>query len=320
MIGKIPYSIALIASVTIGTSVLADPITHDFSGTITNFFNVPVIGVEVGTVFTGSFTYDSNLTENIVVVDRFSKYSPATVEVQFTSPSNIQSNLSFNSAIIQIADNFADDGFFLIAGSASGLPFDFNGLAVRDLRVTLIDTSAVVYSDTSLPNEISLVDYNSTLFNINQTLDGTSVDFSSSGFINALEVVASLSLNCAGFGPPMANYPVKAKKNRAFPLKMELFDDNGFELGDSDLVAPPVVQVMFTSASGDPAIDVTGEVLSSGQGSDGNQFVYTDDGIWQFNLKSTNYTAEGKYLLTAISGDDSEYLIDPACVTSFVVQ
>jgi hypothetical protein len=126
--------------------------------------------------------------------------------------------------------------------------------------------------------------------------------------------------NCVGFESPMAEYPVKAKKNRAFPLKMELFDSDGFELTETQIAAPPVVQVMFTAEGGATAIDVSDDVLSSGQGSEGNQFAFTEEGIWQFNLKSSSYTAPGIYLVMAVSGDESEYVIEPACVTSFVIE
>ena len=124
-------------------------------------------------------------------------------------------------------------------------------------------------------------------------------------------------LSCVGFAAPMANHPVKAKKNRVFPLKMELFDENGFEVTGADLIAAPVVEVIFNPATED-AYDVSNDVLSAGHGTDGNQFEFTNDGIWQFNLKSTNYSAEGTYDVTVVSGDDSEYVIDPSCVTSFI--
>ena len=136
--------------------------------------------------------------------------------------------------------------------------------------------------------------------------------------VDTLEVTVT-DYSCSGFGAPMATYPVKAKKNRVFPLKFELFDEAGFELSDSDITASPVVQVIFTPLNGVP-IDVTASALSSGAGSEGNQFDYVDEGNWQFNLKSSNYTAEGEYLVTAVSGDESEYTIDPACITSFAIE
>ena len=115
----------------------------------------------------------------------------------------------------------------------------------------------------------------------------------------------------------MDNYPVKTKKNRVFPLKMELFDADGFALTDLDLAAAPVVEVMFTSIEGGDAVDVTDDLLSVGKASEGNQFVF-EDGIWQFKLSSKGYSASGTYVVTAISGDELEYVIDPSCVTSFV--
>lgn len=140
------------------------------------------------------------------------------------------------------------------------------------------------------------------------------------GSVDSIQDLSIPIVMCEGFESPMSTYPVRAKKNRVFPLKMELFDGDGFELEGGDLIAPPVVQVVFASASGDPAIDVSDHALSSGLGSDGNQFEFTDDGIWQFNLKSKNYSASGEYLVTVMSGDESEYVIDPACVTSFQVK
>jgi hypothetical protein len=127
-------------------------------------------------------------------------------------------------------------------------------------------------------------------------------------------------LSCLGFNPPMANYPVKAKKNRVFPLKMQLFDADGFEVTGADVAAAPLVEVMFTAAGEQSAVDVTDDLLNVGHGFDGNQFEYTEDGLWQFNLKSTNYSAPGEYAVTAIPGDDGEYSIDPLCVTSFLVE
>lgn len=146
-------------------------------------------------------------------------------------------------------------------------------------------------------------------------------DLISLGLDMYVEVALSAPIvSCSGFEAPMANYPVKAKKNRAFPLKFELYDSSGHEVMGVDLNSAPVIQVIFTSANGGAAIDVTDDALSSGQGTDGNQFVFTEDGKWQFNLKSNNYTAEGEYLVSAIAGDEAEYTIDPTCVTSFVVE
>jgi len=123
--------------------------------------------------------------------------------------------------------------------------------------------------------------------------------------------------SCVGFDPPMHNPPVKAKKNKALPLKAELADENGDPIADLDVASPPVVQVTYVPAVGS-AVDVSADAVSSGKGTDGNQFEFGDD-KWQFNLKIVNYTASGTYTVSMTSGDTSEYSIDPTCTTSFVI-
>lgn len=126
------------------------------------------------------------------------------------------------------------------------------------------------------------------------------------------------ALTCQGFAAPMANHPVIAKKNRVFPLKMELFDEGDIAQTDVELAAAPVVTVTFSSGVGETGI-YTGDLLSVGHGSDGNQFDFTDDEIWQFNLKSKGL-APGTYEVTVDSGDIEEYVIDTSCVTSFIIK
>ena len=50
--------------------------------------------------------------------------------------------------------------------------------------------------------------------------------------------------------------------------------------------------MLFDSSFGgaDP-IDVTAEALPAGLGTEGNQFGFTDEKKWQFNLNTKNYTA-----------------------------
>ena len=127
-------------------------------------------------------------------------------------------------------------------------------------------------------------------------------------------------MTCSGFEPPMANHPVTVKKNRALPLKAEVFNADGFALTDTDLTAAPVVQVWFDSGEGGDAIDVTDDVLSVGQGDEGNQFVFTEGDRWQFNLSTKNYTSPGTYTVLMETGDSSEYVLEPTCMTEFVIK
>jgi hypothetical protein len=85
-----------------------------------------------------------------------------------------------------------------------------------------------------------------------------------------------------------------------------------------DIIALPVIQVFFASGVG-PAVDVTDQALSAGQGTPGNQFVFSGS-KWQFNLETKNYTAAGTYTITMASGDSDEYTINPTCTAQFVIE
>ena len=62
---------------------------------------------------------------------------------------------------------------------------------------------------------------------------------------------------------------------------------------------------MFESAGGGAAVDVTDDALPAGFGTDGNEFEYNlGVQVWQYNLKTKDYTAAGTYTITIVSGDD----------------
>jgi hypothetical protein len=124
-------------------------------------------------------------------------------------------------------------------------------------------------------------------------------------------------LSCAGFEPPMDGGLVKVKRNRVLPHKAQLLDEMGSPLNDLDITAAPVVQVTFEVGTPE-ALDVTGDALAAGAGMEGNQFEFLDS-KWHFNLKTKNYSAPGMYTITMDSGDDAEYLIDPTCEATFVI-
>jgi len=99
---------------------------------------------------------------------------------------------------------------------------------------------------------------------------------------------------------------LKAKKNGAIPVKMQLFDVDGFVVIDEDLAALPVLNVSFAPSNGDPAEDVTGALLPVGQANDDNIFRYDfDEDKFIYNLSTKPYKAPGDYTVTAVSGDSS---------------
>ena len=118
----------------------------------------------------------------------------------------------------------------------------------------------------------------------------------------------------------MANGPVTVKKNRALPLKVQLLDLYSLPIADLDITAPPALQVLYDSGAGGYPVDVTDQALPASQGTDGNQFVFTTDVKWQFNLKTSNYSAAGTYTIYMTTGDASEYIIDPMCEASLAIK
>lgn len=125
---------------------------------------------------------------------------------------------------------------------------------------------------------------------------------------------APVVYSCAGFDAPMDKVISVKKVNRVLPLKMVCADADGNPLGAGSIAAP-IVQVTKTPAS--PATDPVSELLSAGQGTDGNQFVF-DGSEWVFNLQTKNFTGSGTYTITAVPGG-GDIIVD-APTGTFVVQ
>jgi YVTN family beta-propeller protein len=123
--------------------------------------------------------------------------------------------------------------------------------------------------------------------------------------------------SCVGFDPPLNAGPVKVTKKRALPFKAQLLDAAGVPVTNSGIAAPPVLQVFFTPTTGGTPQDVTSSALPVGLGNEGNQFQFNVD-KWQYNLKTTNYSAPGTYTASITSGDN--YTINPSCQVSFVIE
>lgn len=126
------------------------------------------------------------------------------------------------------------------------------------------------------------------------------------------------ALECVGFDAPMDQGPVTVRKNRVLPLKARLYFNDGSLVTDTDLVAPPVVEVTFKPNGANDVIDVTDLALPAGSSSEGNQFHLDEVGTWVYNLRVGNYTAPGTYTVTIVSGDEDTYRID-SCSAQFVV-
>ena len=122
---------------------------------------------------------------------------------------------------------------------------------------------------------------------------------------------------CDGFQPPLDEEVALRKPNRVLPLRFNLFDGDGFELTGADISANPVLQVTFdgVSYSGDADLE---NVDTAGRGDDGNMFIF-DDTYWGLNMK-TKGLSPGHYTLSVVSGDATEYQLDPTCEVGVAIQ
>jgi len=202
----------------------------------------------------------------------------------------------------------------------SGLP---NIVAnATNVNGTLVSLSPPAFSDTcNRPTEINVwTDTDLTAFPMGDTtVIWKAMDTSGNlSTIPQLVTVKSQRLTCMGFLSPMNRGPVKVRNSRVLPLKASLFHADGSPVTDAELFKPPVINVSFVSSKVTSAIDVTNEALSAGMGAEGNQFELNDDGNWQYNLATINYSTKGKYRLSIESGDPIEYEIDPKCQGMYV--
>jgi hypothetical protein len=132
-------------------------------------------------------------------------------------------------------------------------------------------------------------------------------------------------LSCVGFSSPLDDlladpqYAEYAKflarwLNRS-PVKLlraRLLDEEDLEVGDADLIAAPVAQVLFTPAGSEETLDVTADMTWK------DSFTFNPKGFWRLNLRRYQMHIPGTYLVTMESGDESEYLIDPTCSESII--
>ena len=134
-------------------------------------------------------------------------------------------------------------------------------------------------------------------------------------------IVAAPSLSCVGldvslFEAPLDTDVTVKKANRVLPLRMELIFDGEFAISSDDLASPPVLQVSYVGSATN-TVDLA-DLDTAGKGDDGNMFAFNGS-KWAFNMK-TKGLASGVYSISAVSGDATEYVIDPTCEVSLTVQ
>ena len=130
---------------------------------------------------------------------------------------------------------------------------------------------------------------------------------------------ATPTYSCIGFQPPCDAGPIKVKKNRVIPLRAVLVDSEGVPVTDATVgTGLPWVKIVRNAGTSD-ATDVTSDALTAGQGTEGNEFLFSD-GKWQYNLSTKNYSSAGTYTVTMESPSASFYLVNPTCTATFVIE
>jgi len=216
------------------------------------------------------------------------------------------------------------------AGNPQGIDFSADlsssGYLANDTVTPELDADGTTYIGETRTNP-GLENWDFDGLNDNQLVYGRVIATDVSGRSQtgsdgtATIVSQSPHLSCIGFEAPLDKGPITVRgKNRALPLKAQLFDASGFPVTDTDIAAPPKIQVLYDAGTGGTPVDVEDDVLSVGHGTEGVEFVYTNSEKWQFNLKTTNHSASGTYRIKMISGDNTEYVIDPMCEVSFIAR
>jgi hypothetical protein len=128
------------------------------------------------------------------------------------------------------------------------------------------------------------------------------------GFIAFVDATPAYS--CEGFKGPLAKGPVAIKNKRLSWLRATLRDEGGTRLRRNDLVAAPVLEVTFDAATEAAAAAHAGHW--PGIGSDGTAFVAVGN-QWHLLLTLKDLADPGSYTVRMVSGDPSEYRLDPTC-------
>lgn len=270
--------------------------------------------VNVGDTISGTFyvNTDASYTDG---ADTFAIYNNSNLSL------NIGANyeLTASSGYVWVTNGSSTDRIqldFTAAGGELSGPI-INSDWVPDYYHNQFRFDGDYLSSSEMPMKIDLDEmyygWSKLRFNID---DDVQIEFTLTNLSAAATVP---TYTCNGFQSPLANGPVKVKKNRVLPVKAQLFNDTEM-MTDANIVSPPVIQVTYQSSVESDPIDVTNDAYAVGFGTDGNIFEYNvADECWQYNLKTSNYTSPGTYTITMESGKDSEYLVN-TCSALFVIE
>ena len=151
-------------------------------------------------------------------------------------------------------------------------------------------------------------------------VDDPSGNLDSTGLVTQFTSSPFTVLSCVGFENTTNNGSGNVRNIKVLQLEADLVNSDGNIIIGTDIASPPVLHVVMVNAGGSTATDVTDIALSAGKRTAGNQFVFTSNGTWQFNLMTKNYTTPGTYTVSILTGNIFEYVINPTCTATFVIE
>lgn len=218
--------------------------------------------------------------------------------------------------------NVTGSAIYTLDLTAAKLPFTGSvrvGIFLRDDALVPVPGVLSLGADTvsSLPFGHSFV-YDSTIV---PPADLWTPDAASNLGIRA-SVRLVPAVTCQGFLPPLQpGRTVTMKKGgRTLPLKAFLLDDAGAPVTKGLLTALPAVQLLYSPAVGAEPIDMTSAVAPAGRSNRGQAFRSTGEGKWMYNFKTKKNLPPGTYTVQMDSGDGTEYVVDPTCTATFVIE
>ncbi len=207
-------------------------------------------------------------------------------------------------SVIMLADNGG--------GSA------FNGWRINSLVASWGNGQDV--TPIVLPTSVNVGDMNYANWRISGNGAGTGGNTGEfEGVITSITLASNPPLNCVGYDTPFDNALfIKNKAKMVIPIKIALYDEDGFLITDQDVTAPPVINVKYSSASQGDGVENIEIKEFTGKSSEGNAFTFNPDtDQWEYQLGTKQFSEPGTYTVSVISGDGLEYTIDDECIQTF---
>jgi hypothetical protein len=129
-------------------------------------------------------------------------------------------------------------------------------------------------------------------------------------FAITAQEVAPPKYSCDGFAAPLNRGSMEVERGRVLPLKGKLSRADGTAVVQGSVRTAPVVHIALSGE------DKSG-VLEAHDYGKGRSFVFDPEAHWKFDLGTSTLTGDGTWVVTLMSGDPKEYVVDPACRLEF---